>query len=76
MWNDPIVDEIHRIREKLAAEHGFDVKAIFADMRRRQTALGTRLVPVKPRTEPMAETDRSRPIVPTPSTPTNTTPAA
>ena len=44
MWEDPIVAEVHRIREELAAEFGFDVKAIFADIRKRQTALGARLV--------------------------------
>jgi hypothetical protein len=44
MWEDPIVADIHRTREKLAAEYGFDVKAIFADFRRRQVALGARLV--------------------------------
>jgi hypothetical protein len=44
MWEDPIVEEVHRIREKLAAEYNFDVKAIFADLRKRQAALGGRLV--------------------------------
>jgi hypothetical protein len=45
MWEDPIVEDVHRIREQLAAEYGFDVKAIFADLRKRQAALGERLVP-------------------------------
>ena len=36
MWEDPIVEDVHRTREKLAAEHGFDVKAIFADLRREE----------------------------------------
>ena len=36
MWEDPIVAEVHRTREKLAAEYNFDVKAIFADLRKRQ----------------------------------------
>ena len=44
MWEDPIVAEVHRAREKLAAEFGFDVKAIFADLRKRQASLGARLV--------------------------------
>ena len=38
MWEDPIVADVHRTREKLAAEYGFDVKAIFADLRKRQAA--------------------------------------
>jgi len=33
---DPIVDEIHRIRENIAESHGFDLKAIVADMQARQ----------------------------------------
>lgn len=45
MWEDPIVEEVHRTREKLAAEFNFDLKAIFADLRKRQAALGGRLVP-------------------------------
>jgi hypothetical protein len=44
MWEDPIVAEVHRIREKLAAEHNFDLKAYFADVRERQATLGARLV--------------------------------
>jgi hypothetical protein len=51
MWEDPIVEEVHRTREKLAAEHNFDVKAIFADLRKRQVSLGGRLVPAKKKTE-------------------------
>ncbi|MCL6546967.1 MAG: hypothetical protein K6T61_17275 [Bryobacteraceae bacterium] len=47
MWEDPIVADVHRIREKLAAEFNFDVTAIFADLRKRQPALGARLVPQK-----------------------------
>jgi hypothetical protein len=60
MWEDPIVEEVHRTREKLAAEFGFDVKAIFADLRKRQAALGGRLVHPKKRAEPEAEADRGR----------------
>ncbi len=44
MWEDPIVAEVHRAREERAAKFDFDVKAIFADLRKRQTAPGARLV--------------------------------
>ena len=47
MWEDPIVEDVHRTRERLAAEYDFDVKAIFADLRRRQASLGKSLVPQK-----------------------------
>jgi len=60
MWEDPIVADVHRIREKLAAEFNFDLKAIFADLRKRQAALGGRLVHPKKRAEPTAEADGGR----------------
>lgn len=44
MNGDPIVDEVRMTRERLAREHGFDVGAIFEDLRKRQGALGRRLV--------------------------------
>ena len=53
MWEDPIVAEVREIREKLAAKFDFDVKAIFADLRKRQGSLGGRLIPQKKRAEPL-----------------------
>ena len=53
MWEDPIVEDVHRTREKLAAEYDFDVKAIFADLRKRQANLGARLV--RPKKQPPQE---------------------
>ncbi len=44
MRDDPIVAEVRRTREQLAARFGFDVKAIFDDLRNRQAILGNRLV--------------------------------
>jgi hypothetical protein len=52
MWEDPIVAEVHRTREMLAAKFNFDIDAIFADMQKRQSALGDRLVSPKTRAEP------------------------
>ncbi len=60
MWEDPIVAEVHRSREKLAAEHNFDVGAFFADVRKRQASLGGRLVRQRRPAEPTAEADRGR----------------
>ena len=57
MWEDQIVEAVHRTREQLAAEFGFDIKAIFADLRRRQVSLGGRLVPQKKCTEPTSGVD-------------------
>jgi len=58
MWEDPIVAEVRRAREELSARFDFDVKAIFADLRKRQAALGGRLVSRKKRAEPADASDR------------------
>lgn len=70
MWEDPIVAEVHRTREKLAAQYNFDVGAFFADIRKRQAALAGRLVAEKKQAEPTAEGHRALPSrfpEPTPS---------
>ena len=60
MWEDPIVAEVHRAREKLAAECNFDIKAFFAGLRKRQASLANRLESPKKQAEPTAEADRGR----------------
>ena len=32
MWKDPLVDEIHRIREKWAAKFNYDAKALLENI--------------------------------------------
>jgi hypothetical protein len=34
--NDPIVEEVRLVREKLAAKHGFDIEAILTASKKRQ----------------------------------------
>ena len=36
MWKDPIIDDLHKIREDYAREFGFEVDGIFQDIERRQ----------------------------------------
>jgi hypothetical protein len=60
MREDQIVAEVRRAREELSARFDFDVKAIFADMRNRQAALGNRLVSRKNRAEQVTKADRPR----------------
>ena len=36
MWKDPIVEEIHKIREKLAKEANYDVHQLIKNMRKRE----------------------------------------
>lgn len=61
MWEDPIVLEVRRKREELSAKFNFDIRAIFTDMRKRQNALGSRLVRLKKgdKTEQAAASDRN-----------------
>jgi hypothetical protein len=74
MWEDPIVKEVHEIREQLAAEHGFDIKAIFADICKRQASLGDRLVSPKKRADPTPEADHGRRLSSSGATPSETAP--
>ena len=76
MWEDPIVKEVHEIRKRLAAEHGFDLKAMFADIYKCQASLGDRLVSPKKRGEPTAEADRGRHSGSSGSTSSEAAPAA
>jgi hypothetical protein len=58
MCEAPLVAEVRRTREELAGRFDFDVKAIFADIRRRQAALGDRLVSRGNQAEPAGAVDR------------------
>lgn len=40
VWKDPVVEEIHQLREAQAARFNFDPAAILADARQRQSASG------------------------------------
>jgi hypothetical protein len=35
-WTDPIVEEIHQIRQEIAARFDYDLDAIFQDVLKRQ----------------------------------------
>ncbi|MBM4024403.1 MAG: hypothetical protein FJ280_03220 [Planctomycetes bacterium] len=44
MYEDPIVDEVRKTRERLAKKFNYDIDAIFEDLRKRQVEWGSRLV--------------------------------
>jgi len=44
MAEDPIVNEVRKIRENLEAKFDFDPKAIFKDIRKRQAIISSRLI--------------------------------
>jgi hypothetical protein len=71
MREDPIVVEVHRTRERLAVECGLSVKAVFADLRKRQAALGERLVRQPRRAAATARADNGAPSLPSKPTPTD-----
>jgi hypothetical protein len=46
--HDPIVGEVREIRDAYAKQHGYDLHAIVADLRRRQLEHGAKLVTLAP----------------------------
>ena len=44
MTRDPIVDEIRRTRQELAARFNYDLRAIIIDAQKRQRARGKKVV--------------------------------
>ena len=44
MWQDPIVEEIHRIRDEYAKKFNHDFHAICEDLRKKQSISGHKVV--------------------------------
>ena len=49
MWNDPIVDEVRRVREQHAAAFGYDLDAICKDLKEEERKSGRRVVRLAPK---------------------------
>jgi hypothetical protein len=49
MWQDEILDEIHKIREEHAKSFNYDLDAMFADWQKRQTEDGREVVSLPPK---------------------------
>ena len=49
MWRDPIVEEIHRIRDEHAKKFNYDLHAMLEDLRKQQEASGRKVVSRAPR---------------------------
>ena len=43
-YEDPIVEEVRKVKEALAAKFNFDLRAMLADQREREKRYGKRLV--------------------------------
>ena len=44
IWQDPIVAEVRKVKERLAAKFNFDVVAMLRDQQQREKRHGNRLV--------------------------------
>ena len=44
MWNDPIVDELHRIRERHARQFGYDLRRMFEHLKQEQASSNRKVV--------------------------------
>jgi len=49
IWTDPIVDEIHQIRQEIAKEAGNDLHTLVLRLQQSQKRHGERLVTLPPR---------------------------
>jgi hypothetical protein len=49
MWRDPIVEEIHRVRDEQAKKFGYDLHAICEDIRKKQAMSDQKVVTRPPR---------------------------
>ena len=49
MWRDPIVEEIHRIRDEHAKKLNYDLHAICEDIRKKQSTSGIKVISRLPR---------------------------
>lgn len=49
MWNDPIVEEVRKIREEHAARFDFDLEKIFQDLKEQERRSGRKVVSLPPK---------------------------
>lgn len=60
MQNDPIVEEVRRIRDQYAKKHQYDLDLIFRDLKQKQAASKRNYVKLPPRAPVQeAKTDAS-----------------
>ncbi|MEO5333256.1 MAG: hypothetical protein H7839_14670 [Magnetococcus sp. YQC-5] len=59
MWEDPIVEEIRKIREEHAARFNYDLDAIYKDLKRLEEESGRKMVSLQ--SKPIQEFQRQHP---------------
>ena len=61
MWKDPIVEEVRRVRDKLAARFDYNIEAIIENARKEQKESGRKTVSFPPR-KPEASCSKKRTV--------------
>jgi hypothetical protein len=56
MWDDPIVEEVRKVREAHAARFNYDLRAIYQDLKRLERESGRTFVRFPPRRIESVET--------------------
>jgi hypothetical protein len=49
MWRDPIVEEVHRVRDEQAKKFGYDLHALCEDIRKKEATSARKPVTREPR---------------------------
>lgn len=49
MWEDEIVEEVRRVRRAHAEAHGYDLRRIYQDLKRKEQASSRKFVTLSPR---------------------------
>jgi hypothetical protein len=49
MWEDPIVEETRKLRDAYAAQFGYDLEALFRDLKAQEQASGREVTSLPPR---------------------------
>ena len=49
MWEDPIVEEVRKVREAHAAQFNYDLRAIYRDLKEQERKSGKAFVSYPPR---------------------------
>lgn len=73
MWDDPIIDEVRRIKAEIAAEFNYDLDTLFEDLKQRERESGRTYVTLPPRRIEPKEALRVPPLETGPPLDTNST---
>ena len=60
MWNDPIVEEVRRVREEHAARFDYDLERIFQDLKEQERQSGREVVSLPPKRPLEVGVERSK----------------